>query len=227
MQHSASFFSPFFLSFSDLEHDDSRQQISNATQILDDIAHDLSTDELGLYREERDLHSFLLHRKPGVVTREQIERIFYAVVANADRSEPTVEDIAIRISVIDNFILSVFAEFLHRFNETYMEIVYDLIFHLESAAAIDHIALAHEILTNGGESDGLHHFIDKIMSAMHVVAYMANQIEPIPVWRCFSDQEQEQSNQESGTLLRRIARRVLVGLCTGFRRFIMCPYAKP
>lgn len=224
-----SFFSAFFLTYDDLGRDSARQHIARSAAILDHVvqlilASHETTLALDIPYMERDLCSFILHRRPAVEDLQQMERLVFAVLTNADHGEPTAEDVSFRMSVCDNFCLCVMSEFLHRYKEAHIDCAYEFLHLMERGAFARYDMLAAAILDGSIlYRDDLYHaegpinlFIRRMFAAMQVVALMANDVEPVCVWPEATDSTCQVIAPEAQGLWSAITRR----LCAIVRRFL-------
>lgn len=220
-----SFFSAFFLTYDDLGRDGARQHIARSAAILDHVvqlilASHETTLALDIPYMERDLCNFILHRRPDVEGLQQIERLVFAVLMNADHGALTAEDVSFRMSVCDNFCLCVMSEFLHRYKETHIECAYDFILLMECGAFTGYDTLAAAILDGGAsyhDEEQIQLFIRRMFAAMQIVALMANDVEPVFVW---PDAVSDESEQATVPKMQGFMSSITRKLCAMVRRFL-------
>lgn len=184
-----SFFSAFFLTYNDLSKDKARQYIAQSSAVLDHItqlifASSETTLALDIPYMERDLRDFVLHRRPDVENLQQMERLVFAILTNADQGELTAEQVSFRMAVCDNFCLCIMSEFLHRYGERHIEHAYDLILLTQGESFAHYSNSAYSVLSGDVSRDAqwMDAFVRRMFAAMKLVALMANDVEPISVW---------------------------------------------
>lgn len=220
-----SFFSAFFLTYDDLGRDSARQHIAHSAAILDHVvqlilASHETTLALDISYMERDLCDFILHRRPDVEDLQQMERLVFAVLTNADHGVLTAEDVSFRMSVCDNFCLCVMSEFLHRYKETHIECACDFFLLMECGAFTSYDTLAATLFDRGAlchDEGQMNLFIRRMFAAMQIVALMANDVEPVFVWpETVSDEGRQTTAPKLQSLVSSITRR----LCAAVRHFL-------